>query len=143
MGLKEIAFSIIMFVAIVTACILLMGNLSSNYDEVNIQSDSYGDIWNYSDELYSISSGQNDKVLGGANGTTIEAGSTEDSLFQGGYSAVRSMPSYFNIFQKVIIAVADALNLGPVGAIIVTFLTIFMILAIFFAILYLIFRVKA
>jgi len=108
MELDKFLIGILVFTAIIVGSILVIENINDNYGDfdVNMSTDDFGDVYDTADEIYNISQDMKGAVLGGE----VDEDSTEDSMFKGGYAAIRFLRESFTLVGDVLNAVA--LKLG-------------------------------
>jgi len=139
MGLDKFVVSTIVFLVMIFAGTLIIADMNLNYDDVDIDVEQYaGNITTIagSDQLYNNSKDSQGKVLGGQ----VDDTDTADSMFTGGFSAIRLVTTPLSITNQVIQSVGNALGINPIFLKYAFSALVFLIT---FWIIFLIFRVRA
>jgi hypothetical protein len=135
MRLDNFIIGILIFAFITAAGILVFGNVIDNYD-LNATTDDFTDVYNPINELYNTSQDIKTSVL--ENDITSGASAWE-SMATGSYNAIRLISQTFSMFGDILDAIVNKIGIPPM---VIVFAVTGLLVAILFAIIYLIFRVK-
>jgi|TARA_Y100000034_G_C6770829_1_gene343881 phospholipid N-methyltransferase len=139
MGLDKFVMGVIVFLVIIVAGTLIISDINTNYDDVNIDIDEY--IGNITEEansnaIYNTSGNMNEQLFE----NDIEGTDTADSMFKGGFSAITLISSPVRITNKIIQSIGNALGINKI---ILQYAFSAIIVMVIFWVIFLIFRVKA
>lgn len=137
MELDKFLIGILVFAAFIVGGTLIIGNINDNYDGImqdQINTSSFGSVYDTTDEIYNLSQDMKDSVLG----TEVDADATEDSMFKGVYKSLRFVSNSFSLVGDIINAIADTIG---IPAFFVTLALAALAISIIFSIIYIIFRI--
>ena len=139
MKLDLFAVSIIVFYVIVVAGVMMVVDVNSNYDDVDISITDYiSDTSNLAqaNDTHELADSMHGQVLG----SEVGSDTLEDAMFKGGFSATRLVTSPISMTNKIMNQIGTQLGIpGIFLKFAFTALTIMVI----FAVIFLIFRIKA
>ena len=139
MGLDKFVISVIIFLVIIVAGSMIIADINTNYDNVNIDIDEYmGNITKQanSNDIYNTSKSMQKNVLE----NEVDGGDSADSMFKGGFSAITLITSPIGITNNIIQQIGKALGINKV---IIQYAFAALVALIIFWVIFLIFRVKA
>ncbi len=135
MRLDHFIYGTILFSLIVVGGTLMFEDMINTYD-INETTDRFDDVYNITGDLYDISQDmKNDTISGEVEG----ADQSWESLVKGAYSAITLVTGSFNLIGKIVDDVAEEIGVPPLFRKVA--MTILLV-AIIFAIIYLVFRFK-
>lgn len=137
MKLDQFFIGILILSLMIVSGTFVFQGLINEYD-INTTTEEMGftDVYDVSDELFSdVSAVKNQTLRPDVEG----ADESEDSLLKGGFQAIKLVPTSFNLVRNIINAVA--LNIG-IPSYFITFIILFFMIAIIFAVLAFIFRTR-
>ena len=126
-----------LMIALVVICgSAMIGDMNTKYEfaGVNVTNESFSEVYEKTDEIYSIAEQAESQTLKGE----IESGTgTIDSMIKGSYTALRLVGSTFGIFNSMLWALSDTFHIPKA---IVTILFAMFLITIVFALIYMLFR---
>lgn len=149
-SLDKLAIAVVVFFVFIVGGVFIVHDLDTSYEDVDMNIDDYiedtyetgssqqiSDSYsNPSNETFEYAENMQDKIIGGE----VEDGSIEDSMFKGSFGAARLMTTMKSIINNVMNQIAKELG---IPSFFITFAFIILSIAVSFALIYLIFRVKA
>jgi len=131
----QILIGFLLFAFFVIGGTLIITDINSNYDDVNISDDKFAGVYDKVDEVYGIQQDAQEDTLGGE----IEGASDEtfESMTKGSYSAIRLMTGTIPLFTNITNTIATELGIPPF---IPKIATIAFMITLIFGLIYLIFR---
>lgn len=135
MRFDQILIGFLLFAFFVIGGTLIITDINSNYDDVNISDDKFAGVYDKVDEVYGIQQDAQEDTLGGE----IEGASDEtfESMTKGSYSAIRLMTGTIPLFTNITNTIATELGIPPF---IPKIATIAFMITLIFGLIYLIFR---
>ena len=134
MRIDHFLIGVILFSIFILGGVTIINDLNTVYDDVNMDSDDFGGVYDQIDQTYEVSS----KVKNQTMDSDISDTDSWESMTKGSYSGVRSTAKdSFKLVGNITNAVAQEVGIPP------TFIRLFMIIlgiALAFAIIYMIFR---
>jgi hypothetical protein len=135
MRFDHILIGFLLFALFVIGGTLMITDLNSNYDDVNVSSDKFQGVYDKVDEVYGIQQDAEKDTLGGEIEQTNDE--TWESMTKGSYSAVRMMTGTIPLFTNVTTTIAMELGIPPF---IPKIATIAFLIILTFGLVYMIFR---
>jgi len=109
MGLDKFAIGIVLFMVMVMGSLMLIGDLNTNYEGVNIDASDlkqYNDTFNQS-EFTALTNTMNGFIIGGE----VDDDQIENSMFKGAFSALRLITLPFRVTGQVIMLTVQLLGI--------------------------------
>jgi len=135
MRLDLFLIGLVLFSAVMVSAVLMITNVSSNYD-VTVDTSDFDDSYNISGSMYDLSQDMKNKSL---EAETEGADESWESLVKGSYSTIRLISDSFVFVGDIAEATAKTLNIPPF---LIKLLMTVLAISIIFAIIYLVFRFK-
>jgi len=131
----QILIGFLLFGLMIIGGTMMIADLNSNYDDVNVSDDKFAGVYNKVDEVYGIQQDAGEKTLG----AEIEQANDEtwESMTKGSYSAVRLMSGTIPLFTNITSTIAMELGVPPI---VPKVATIAFLITLIFGIIYMIFR---
>lgn len=134
MEIDKFMIGMLVFSAIILTGTLVIGDINNNYPDIEMSTSDFSEVYDTTDQLYNTSQTMKGSILGGE----VDDDNTENSMFRGVYSALRSVTLSFELFGDLVNAIAGTLG---IPAFFITFGLAALALAITFALIYIIFRI--
>ena len=109
MGLDKFAIGIVLFMVMVMGSLMLIGDLNTNYEGVNIDASElqqYNETFNQS-EFTALTNTMNGFIIGGE----VDDDQTENSMFKGAFSALRLITLPFKVTGQMIMLTVQLLGI--------------------------------
>lgn len=109
MELDKYLISFVVITVVFLTAMLMIGNLNSNYDDVDISTGDFSNVFNTSNELFDLE----ESMRGSVDDKSVDESNTESSMFSGGFKALKFIDGTFELAAKMLDAVRQTLGLPP------------------------------
>ena len=136
MGLDRYVIAVMVFIVMVNSGILVIVDINNLYDDVNIDTSTFSDVNLTDDQIYNISQDISSNILN----SDVDTDLAEGSIFSSALAGTKIVWNAFSIVGKIVSAISKAIGIPAFYvAVALTVQAIFLI----FAIIFLVFRVRA
>ena len=136
MDLDKLMIGVLVFSVYIVTGTLFMVDINTNYAYagVNLSTEDFSSVYDTSGKLYNTSQDLKGSILGG----NVDDDETENSMFRGVFSALRSVKISFELIGDIVNSIANVL---PIPHYFISFALAALALTISFALIYIIFRI--
>jgi preprotein translocase subunit SecF len=106
MRFEKFLIAFVIFTAIVTTGVFMIGDINTNYN-LAISTSEFGDVYNTTAEMYNLSKDMKDQTIEG----DISDTDSWESMTKGSYSAIRLVKNSFNLYSNIINAIGKTLQI--------------------------------
>lgn len=141
LGLDKFAVSIIVFFVIIIAGVMIINDVNTNYEDLGVDMDvdqyiSGTHNLSTTDEVLNVSEDMHTDMFG----EEVDTESTADSMFGGGYSATKLITTPISLTKEIMSQIAYEMGIDDVF---VQYAGVALIILVTFAVIFLVFRIKA
>jgi len=141
LGLDKFVISVIVFFVVIVAGVMIVNDVNTNYEDlgVDMNLDQYiSGTHNIStnDNTLNVSESMHTSIFG----EDVDSQDSADSMFTGGFSAIRLVTTPISLTKQIMNQIAEQIGIPDIF---IQYASVAIIILVTFAVIFLIFRIKA